>query len=86
MLKTDAYTMLALSAHVIKIGEILFAIFNFSEENVSFNGYSVFFNFHLKAPNRRNKIFRWVSEINSAWYLAPQLYRKKFIQKKCNIT
>lgn len=25
MLKTDAYTMLALSAHVIKIGEILFA-------------------------------------------------------------
>ena len=35
--------MLALSAHVIKIGETLFAIFNFSKDSVSFNEYSFFF-------------------------------------------
>ena len=38
--------MLALSAHVIKIGETLFAIFNFSADSVSFNEYFFIFYFH----------------------------------------
>ena len=71
MLKTSD-TMLALSAHVIKIGETLFAIFNFSKDSVSFNEYSFFFCIFIELQTGGLQYFAWVSEVNSVWYLAPK--------------